>query len=150
MPDEPSPPPKPPSHDPLAAPRRVASPASLQTLPLDAQVRELAVEAAPHVDPREVVDVQEALQLVVVLLLEPIHEFEAQHRAPEDDLVAVREELRRSGYGRAIMVAAEDECRALGVVSVGLNVFGHNRGAQALYEQMGFEVTGIQMSKRLD
>ncbi len=63
---------------------------------------------------------------------------------------AVREELRRSGYGRAIMVAAEAECRALGVVSVGLNVFGHNRGAQALYEQMGFDVTGIQMSKRLD
>ena len=63
---------------------------------------------------------------------------------------AVREELRRSGYGRAIMLAAETECRALGVVSVGLNVFGHNRGAQALYEQMGFEVTGIQMAKRLD
>ena len=60
------------------------------------------------------------------------------------------EGLTASGYGRAIMVAAEDECRALGVVSVGLNVFGHNRGAQALYEQMGFEVTGIQMSKRLD
>lgn len=63
---------------------------------------------------------------------------------------AVREELRRSGFGRAIMVAAEAECRALGVVSVGLNVFGHNRGAQALYEQMGFEVTGISMTKRLD
>lgn len=63
---------------------------------------------------------------------------------------SVREDLRRSGYGRAIMQAAEAECRALGVVSVGLNVFGHNLGAQALYEQMGFEVTGIQMAKRLD
>ena len=63
--------------------------------------------------------------------------------------VAVREELRRSGYGRAIMLAAEAECRALGVVSVGLNVFGHNLGARALYEQMGFEVTGISMTKRL-
>lgn len=63
---------------------------------------------------------------------------------------AVREDLRRTGYGRAIMLAAETECRGLGVVSVGLNVFGHNRGAQALYEQMGFEVTGISMAKRLD
>jgi len=62
---------------------------------------------------------------------------------------SVREDLRRSGYGRAIMQAAEAECRALGVVSVGLNVFGHNLGAQALYEQMGFEVTAIQMTKRL-
>ncbi len=62
---------------------------------------------------------------------------------------SVREDLRRAGYGRAIMLAAEAECRTLGVVSVGLNVFGHNLGAQSLYEQMGFEVTATQMSKRL-
>lgn len=62
---------------------------------------------------------------------------------------SVREDLRRSGYGRAIMEAAERECRSLGVVSVGLNVFGHNLGAQALYEQMGFRVTGIQMVRTL-
>jgi ribosomal protein S18 acetylase RimI-like enzyme len=47
------------------------------------------------------------------------------------------------------MQAAEGECRRRGVVSVGLNVFGHNLGAQALYEQMGFVVTSIQMSKKL-
>lgn len=62
---------------------------------------------------------------------------------------SVREDLRRSGYGRAIMQAAEQECRRRGVVSVGLNVFGHNLGAQALYEQMGFVVNAIQMSKKL-
>lgn len=62
---------------------------------------------------------------------------------------SVLPELRRSGYGRAIMAAAEDECRRRGVVSVGLNVFGDNLAAQALYEQMGFEVTSIQMRKRL-
>jgi GNAT superfamily N-acetyltransferase len=61
----------------------------------------------------------------------------------------VREDLRRHGYGRAIMQAAEDVCRGLGVVSVGLNVFGDNLGAQSLYEQMGFTVTSIQMAKRL-
>jgi ribosomal protein S18 acetylase RimI-like enzyme len=62
---------------------------------------------------------------------------------------SVRADLRRKGYGRALMQAAESRCRELGVVSVGLNVFGHNLGAQALYDQMGFEVTSIQMSKRL-
>jgi ribosomal protein S18 acetylase RimI-like enzyme len=62
---------------------------------------------------------------------------------------SVPEDLRRRGYGRALMQAAEVECRALGVVSVGLNVFGDNLAAQALYEQMGFQVTSIQMSKRL-
>jgi ribosomal protein S18 acetylase RimI-like enzyme len=61
----------------------------------------------------------------------------------------VREDLRRLGYGRAFMLAAERECRELGVVSIGLNVFGHNLAAQSLYEQMGFQVTGIQMSRTL-
>jgi hypothetical protein len=37
-----------------------------------------------------------------------------------------------------------------GVVAVRLNVFGFNRGAQALYEQMGCEVTHVLMSERLD
>ena len=62
---------------------------------------------------------------------------------------SVREDLRRRGYGRALLQAAEAECRRRGVVSVGLNVFGHNLAAQSLYEQMGFEVTSIQMSRRL-
>ena len=61
----------------------------------------------------------------------------------------VTSELRRQGYGRAIMAAAEDVCRARGVVEVGLSVFGFNSGAQALYEQMGFEVTTVQMRKRM-
>jgi ribosomal protein S18 acetylase RimI-like enzyme len=62
----------------------------------------------------------------------------------------VREDLHRQGYGRAVMVAAEQECRERGVVAVRLNVFGFNRGAQALYELMGFEVTNVLMTKRLD
>jgi ribosomal protein S18 acetylase RimI-like enzyme len=61
----------------------------------------------------------------------------------------VRPELRRRGYGRAIMLAAERECRVRGVASVGLNVFGRNLGAHSLYEQLGFEATAIQMTKRL-
>ena len=61
----------------------------------------------------------------------------------------VPEHLRRSGYGRAIMVAAEKLCKERGVISVGLSVFGFNAGAQALYEQMGFEVSAIKMTKTL-
>ncbi|WP_328343099.1 GNAT family N-acetyltransferase [Micromonospora sp. NBC_00421] len=61
----------------------------------------------------------------------------------------VREELRRRGYGRAMIEAAEQVCRELGVVAIGLSVFGFNSGARALYEQMGFEVTAVRMIKRL-
>lgn len=69
------------------------------------------------------------------------------HAFGYDLLVPV--DLRRRGYGRAILVAAEELCRESGVVRVGLSVFGANAGAQALYEAMGFEVTMLQMTKRL-
>ncbi|GAA1797661.1 hypothetical protein GCM10009835_14750 [Planosporangium flavigriseum] len=62
---------------------------------------------------------------------------------------SVRRDVRRHGYGRAIVVAAEQVCREMGVVSVGLSVFGFNLGARSLYEQMGFEISAIQMRKRL-
>jgi GNAT superfamily N-acetyltransferase len=61
----------------------------------------------------------------------------------------VRQELRTRGYGRAITVAAEQKCRELNVVSIGLTVFGFNKAAQRLYEDLGFEITAIQMRKRL-
>lgn len=61
----------------------------------------------------------------------------------------VQEELRRHGYGRAIVVAGERICRDRDVVSVGLNVFGHNDGARSLYEQMGFQVTAALLKKHL-
>ncbi len=62
---------------------------------------------------------------------------------------AVTASVRRQGYGRAIMLAAEEICRERGVVEIGLSVFGFNTGARDLYEQMGFAVTIQQMTKRL-
>ena len=61
----------------------------------------------------------------------------------------VRQELRRRGYGQAITAAAERKCREMNVVSIGLTVFGPNKAAQSLYEGLGFEVTVLQMRKRL-
>jgi GNAT superfamily N-acetyltransferase len=61
----------------------------------------------------------------------------------------VRQELRRRGYGRAITEAAEQKCREMNVVSIGVTVFGPNKAAQSLYEDLGFETTVLQMRKRL-
>jgi GNAT superfamily N-acetyltransferase len=57
-----------------------------------------------------------------------------------DDLY-VRPELRRCGYGRGIMLAAERYCVERGAVEMGLSVFGFNEAARALYEQVGYAIT---------
>ena len=61
----------------------------------------------------------------------------------------VREELRRRGYARAVLAAAAEACRDLGVTTVALSVFGFNAGARALYEQMGFRLSAQNMVKAL-
>jgi ribosomal protein S18 acetylase RimI-like enzyme len=63
--------------------------------------------------------------------------------------IQIWERLRRRGYGRAVLEALVDETRARGASSIGLNVFGSNPGARALYAQMGFEVTSTQMKLTL-
>jgi ribosomal protein S18 acetylase RimI-like enzyme len=63
--------------------------------------------------------------------------------------VAVEPGLRRRGYGRAIMLAAERWCRDNALARIGLHVFAHNTGALALYEQLGFTETGRRMAKDL-
>jgi GNAT superfamily N-acetyltransferase len=63
--------------------------------------------------------------------------------------IAVYEPFRRQGYGRAIMLAGEDTARSLGATVLGLNVWGGNVGARALYEQLGYDTLSVQMQKRL-
>ncbi|WP_433385994.1 GNAT family N-acetyltransferase [Actinoplanes sp. CA-142083] len=63
--------------------------------------------------------------------------------------VAVEADLRRQGYGRAIMLAAERWCHDNALTRIGLHVFAHNAGARALYEQLGFTETGRNMAKDL-
>jgi ribosomal protein S18 acetylase RimI-like enzyme len=63
--------------------------------------------------------------------------------------VEVSSEHRGKGYGRAIMLGAEQELKARGVERLGLNVFGSNRKAIALYDSLGFAVMSQQMSKPL-
>lgn len=57
---------------------------------------------------------------------------------------------RRQGHARGAFLALEGLARELGADAIGLHVFGFNTGAQALYRGLGFEVTGLNMAKRLD
>ncbi|HET7387222.1 MAG TPA: GNAT family N-acetyltransferase [Nocardioidaceae bacterium] len=61
----------------------------------------------------------------------------------------VRPELRRHGYGHAILFETERLLLAEKVRSVGLQVYDFNASARTLYEDAGFTVTSQQMKKRL-
>jgi ribosomal protein S18 acetylase RimI-like enzyme len=52
--------------------------------------------------------------------------------------IVIDEAERGRGLGRAAMLALEDEVRALGHDSIGLNVWGGNAVARALYRSLGY------------
>ncbi len=56
---------------------------------------------------------------------------------------------QRKGYGKQAMLALEVEVRKLRLDTISLHVFGHNLAARALYDQLGYEITNINMSKKL-
>jgi RimJ/RimL family protein N-acetyltransferase len=61
--------------------------------------------------------------------------------------IIINENFRRMGYATRTLHLVEHQARDLGARSVELHVFGHNRGAQALYEKLGYTVTSITLAK---
>jgi len=57
---------------------------------------------------------------------------------------------QRKGYAKQALQALEALVRPLGIFKIGLHVHASNPGAKALYEKMGYGVTGFDMIKRLD
>ncbi|MFH8803562.1 GNAT family N-acetyltransferase [Streptomyces sp. NPDC017936] len=57
--------------------------------------------------------------------------------------LAVADEARGRGVGRALVRAAVDESRRRGARRITLRVLGHNTPARKLYEAEGFEVEGV-------
>ncbi|MEP7088810.1 MAG: GNAT family N-acetyltransferase [Nocardioidaceae bacterium] len=61
----------------------------------------------------------------------------------------VHEELRRRGYGRSMLAAVEQECRALGVATLTLSRSGGDVGERSSWAQRGFELTAQTMERPL-
>jgi RimJ/RimL family protein N-acetyltransferase len=61
--------------------------------------------------------------------------------------IIIHEDFRRKGYASRTLDLVEERARDLGAKSVELHVFGHNHGAQALYEKLGYNITSITMAK---
>jgi len=61
--------------------------------------------------------------------------------------IIINENFRRRGYATRTLELVEDRAKELSARSVGLHVFGHNHGAHALYEKLGYNTTSITMAK---
>jgi ribosomal protein S18 acetylase RimI-like enzyme len=56
---------------------------------------------------------------------------------------------RGRGYGRAAMLALEDEARRRGLPGIALNVWAGNAVARSLYRSLGYEERAVTMNKKL-
>jgi ribosomal protein S18 acetylase RimI-like enzyme len=63
--------------------------------------------------------------------------------------IAIDEEHRGKGYGRALLNGLEQVAREHSLDSIALNVFAGNDYALRLYERAGYKPTSIHMAKRL-
>lgn len=126
----------------------------------------LAIGPARNLEPEAALDhAREQLETLLPkglatpdqLLWTALHEGEAvgtlwismKNAAPFVFGVEVDEEHRGQGFGRSIMLAAEDECRQRGYDRLELNVFGNNSTAIGLYASLGYFVLSQQMRKQL-
>ena len=63
--------------------------------------------------------------------------------------VMVDEKFRGKGYGKQLMLLIEEKVRELDLKSIGLHVFAYNQVARNLYESLGYEVSSLNMIKKL-
>ena len=63
--------------------------------------------------------------------------------------IYVDEKFRGKGYGKQAMSLIEEKARELGLTSLGLHVFAVNNVARNLYESVGYEVSSLNMTKKL-
>ncbi len=64
-------------------------------------------------------------------------------------LLYVEPEHRRRGLARALLTSAETTAIARGFASLGLQVFGDNAPARALYDRCGFTPTALLLERRI-
>ena len=63
--------------------------------------------------------------------------------------IEIASDAQGRGVGRAAMLEAEKLVVAAGASELGLNAFGNNERAIALYESLGYSVVSMTMMKRL-
>jgi ribosomal protein S18 acetylase RimI-like enzyme len=76
-------------------------------------------------------------------------------REPEGDRfvglheLLIFDEYRRQGYASKALARMEEKIIEMGINKIMLHVFGHNDGARALYQKLGYEERNVTMVKEL-
>lgn len=63
--------------------------------------------------------------------------------------IVVNVEERGKKFGERALQLLEIEVKKHGLSSIGLHVFGHNLIARKLYEKLGYEITNLNLEKKL-
>ena len=63
--------------------------------------------------------------------------------------INIWEDYQRYGYGKKSMIEVENVAKNLGIKSIELHVFGHNKVARNLYKNFGYIEASIIMNKTL-
>ena len=71
------------------------------------------------------------------------------HPRPDHHLYGTLPQALDTPAAFRAFLAVEAEARRLGLAGIGLHVFGHNTGAQALYAKLGYVPTHINLYKPL-
>ena len=61
--------------------------------------------------------------------------------------IEITEAERGKGYGRAAMMALENEVKKQGINKIALHVFNFNETAKSLYQSLGYQITDLSMEK---
>ena len=63
--------------------------------------------------------------------------------------IVVEENERGKKYGEKALKLLEVEVKKIGLSHIGLHVFGHNLVARKLYEKLGYDITNLNLEKKL-
>jgi len=63
--------------------------------------------------------------------------------------INILEKYQGFGYAKEAMKQIESVGKKLGMIKIGLHVFGHNKVARGLYEKLGYQTTNVLMEKEI-
>lgn len=61
----------------------------------------------------------------------------------------IYEEYRNKSYGKQALIGLEEKVKELGIETIALHVFGHNKIAIDLYQKVGYEISDLHMTKKV-